>query len=194
MQTLRLATALVMLGLLMRPASGQTETMPHVGVFVRNLSTATPETVEEAEALGHAVFRGAGIKISWINNVDNIVWREPDLILRAVILPEAPPSGAATAFGTALRARRELLLYYDRIQLGSKAANIPVHLMMSLVLVHEVGHMLLDSDDHAVTGVMRAEWGQAELAAVERGELNFTGDQCRRMKANLAKRASAKER
>jgi hypothetical protein len=181
-----------MLGLLVLPVAGQTETMPHVGVFVRNLSIATPEAVEDAEAIGHGVFRSAGIKISWINNVDNIVWREPDLILRAVILPEAPPSRAATAFGTALRARRELLLYYDRIQLGSTAANIPVHVMMSLALVHEVGHLLLDSDEHAASGVMRAEWGQAELAAVQRGQMRFTADQCRRMKANLAKLASAK--
>ena len=192
MQTLRLATPLVMFGLLVLPVAGQTETIPHVGVFVRNLSTATPEAVEEAEALGHGVFLNAGIKVSWINNVDNIVWSGPDLILRAVILPEAPPSRAVTAFGTALRARRELLLYYDRIQLGSKAANMPVHLMVSLALVHEIGHVLQDSDDHAVAGVMRAEWGQPELDAVRRGELRFTADQCRRMQANLAKRALAK--
>jgi hypothetical protein len=181
-----------MLWLLVLPVAGQTETVPHVGVFVRNLSTATPETVEGAEALGHSVFRSAGIKISWINNVESTVWREPDLVLRATILPEAPSFGLLVVFGTARRSTRQLFLYDDRIRLASKAANLPVHEVMALALVHEVGHLLLDTDEHAVSGVMRAEWGVAALHDIQRGQLRFSAGECRRMKANLAKRASMK--
>src|SRR5689334_14502136 len=89
--------------------------MPNVGVVVRNLSTAPPELVQKAEAACQQIYGAAGIRLTWINTVKDVNWEGPDLVLRAVILPQAPPSRALAAFGTALRERQELLLYQDRI-------------------------------------------------------------------------------
>jgi hypothetical protein len=69
-----------------------------------------------------------------------------------------------------------------------------VHVMFSVALVHEIGHLLLDSDDHAPSGIMRAEWGQDDLNAIRRGQFHFTSDQIRRMKTNIEKRSDAKAR
>ena len=100
-------------------------------------------------------------------------WEGPDLVLRAVILPQAPPSRALAAFGTALRERQELLLYQDRIVRFGKIVDLPAHLMLSVAMVHEMGHLLLDSDDHTPSGIMRAEWDQDDLNAIRRGQLSL---------------------
>jgi hypothetical protein len=53
------------------------------------------------------------------------------------------------AFGTALRGRREALIYCDRVILGGKLADLPVQSVLSVALMHEIGHLLLDSDEHS---------------------------------------------
>ena len=172
-------------------AGGHPVKMPNVGVVVRNLSTAPPELVQKAEAACQQIYGAAGIRLTWINTVKDVNWEGPDLILRAVILPQAPPSRALAAFGTALRERQELLLYQDRIVRFSKIVDLPTHLILSVAMVHEMGHLLLDSDDHAPSGIMRAEWNQDDLNAIRRGQSHFTSGQIRRMKANIEQRGSA---
>ncbi len=175
-------------------AESHSAKMPNVGVVVRNLSTAPPELVQKGEAVCQEIYAAAGIRITWINTMNDVNWEGPDIVLRVVILPQAPPSRALAAFGTALRERQELLLYQDRIVRFGKIVNLPVHLMLSVALVHEMGHLLLDSDDHTPSGIMRAEWGQDDLNAIRRGQFHFTSDQIRRMKMNIAKRSDAKAR
>jgi hypothetical protein len=72
--------------------------------------------------------------------------------------------------------------------------DLPAHLMLSVALVHEIGHLLLDSDDHAPSGIMRAEWDQDDLNTIRRGQFHFTSGQIRRMKTNIEKRSDAKAR
>ena len=169
--------------------------MPNVGVVVRNLSTAPPDMVQKAEAACQQIYSAAGIRVTWINSVEpDVNWEGPDIVLRAVILPQAPPSRALGAFGTALRDRQELLLYHDRIVRFGKIVDLPAHLMLSVALVHEIGHLLLDSDNHTPSGIMRAEWGQDDLNAIRRGQFHFTSDQIRRMKTNIEKRGDTKAR
>jgi len=159
--------------------------MPNVGVVVRNLGAAPKDVVQKAEAACQQVYRAAGIRVTWINSVEDVTWEGPDIVVRAVILPKAPPSRAPGAFGTALRDRQELLLYQDRIVQFGKIVDLPAHLMLSVALVHEIGHLLLDSDDHTPSGIMRGEWDQDDLNIIRRGQAHFTSDQIRRIKANI---------
>jgi len=175
-------------------AGGDPVKMPNVGVVVRNLSTAPPDLVQKAEAACQQIYGAADIRITWINTVNDVSWEGPDIILRAVILPKAPPSRALTAFGTALRDRQELLLYQDRIIRFGKIVDLPAHVMLSVALTHEIGHLLLDSDDHTLSGIMRGEWGQDALNDIRRDRFRFTSDQIRRMQANIEKRSDAKAR
>jgi len=40
----------------------------------------------------------------------------------------------------------------------SRAAELPIEVVLSGVLTHEIGHVLLRSPAHALTGVMKGEW------------------------------------
>jgi hypothetical protein len=159
--------------------------MPYVGILVRNLSPAPAELVQKAEAECQQIYQSAGIRIAWMNSLESVTWRGPDLVLQVVIFTQAPPSRAMGAFGTALRGRREALIYHDRVVLGSKLADLPIQSVLSIALVHEIGHLLLDSDEHSPFGIMRAEWDRRDLNSIGHGLLRFTSDQSRLMKANI---------
>jgi hypothetical protein len=167
------------------------QSTPHVGVLVRNFSDAPVEMIQSAEAACRKIFDHAGIRITWLNTLDQVTWRGPDLVLDAAILSQPPTSPVGT-FGTAIRARQTLLLYYDRIIRFSKLVDMPANLMLALALVHEIGHLLLDSDEHSPTGIMRAEWGQSDLNAIRQSQLGFTTGQARGMKVNVERRRSTR--
>ena len=193
--TSRIGAALVLLLPSALPAAQADPTkVPNVGVVVRNLSAAPWDVVQKAEAACQQVYRAAGIRVTWINSVEDVTWEGPDIVVRAVILPKAPPSRAPGAFGTALRDRQELLLYQDRIVQFGKIVDLPAHLMLSVALVHEIGHLLLDSDDHTPSGIMRGEWDQDDLNIIRRGQAHFTSDQIRRIKANIEQRGATRAR
>jgi hypothetical protein len=159
--------------------------MSHVGVLVRNFSGAPVETIQSAEAACRKIFDHAGIPIMWLNTIDQVTWAGPVLVLDAAILSQAPPSVAKGTFGTALRDKQTLLIYYDRITRFSKLLDMPADLVLSLALAHEIGHLLLDSGEHTPAGVMRAEWGHSDLNAIRQSQLRFTLEQNRRMKVKL---------
>ena len=98
------------------------------------------------------------------------------------------------AFGTALRDRQELLLFHDRVLRASKVVDLPAELVLSVALVHEIGHLLLDSDEHTPIGVMRAAWSKGDFNDIRQGQFRFTSDQSRRMKSNVQGRIAATAR
>jgi hypothetical protein len=125
----RHAIALVLFGFssyTQTTAGAEPRTMPYVGILVRNLSAAPAELVQKAEADCQQMYHNSAIGIAWMNSLDKVTWRGPDVVLEVVILPQAPPSRAMGAFGTALRGRREALIYHDRVGLGAKLADLPV--------------------------------------------------------------------
>ena len=172
--------------------SAEPPKLSRIGILVRNLSSAPAELVQKAEAECQQIYHSAGVRISWMNSLGNVTWRGPDVVLQVVILPNAPPSRAMGTFGTALRGRREALIYHDRVVLGGKLADLSVQSMLSLALVHEIGHLLLDSDEHSAFGIMRAEWDRRDLNAIGQGLLRFTSEQSRLMKENIDRFQGAK--
>jgi hypothetical protein len=46
--------------------------------------------------------------------------------------------------------------------------------LLGLAMTHELGHLLLRSPTHSVTGIMRARWTERGLAEDDRGYLRFT--------------------
>ena len=51
---------------------------------------------------------------------------------------------------------------------------------------HELGHLLLGTNSHAPTGIMRARWQPADLANASQGRLLFSSLESREMRNKLA--------
>jgi hypothetical protein len=81
--------------------------LPHVGVLVRNESEAPAAVIEKAQANCQQIFRAAGIRISWMNVVEDVNWSGPDLVVRAAILARPPVLRGIDVFGSAFPNKRE---------------------------------------------------------------------------------------
>jgi len=159
---------------------------PRVGVLVRNLSDVSEETLLKGEAGCGEVFRAAGIEIAWMNAAGNVNWNGPDVVIRAAIVPRAPKSRGSDVFGIAAPSKPDgiqLFIYYDKILALSWLTGLPVHVVVSVAFAHEIGHILLQSTEHSLAGVMRSEWGGRDLNEFEGGVLRFVPQESARMRS-----------
>lgn len=65
--------------------------------------------------------------------------------------------------------------------------------LLGYAMAHELGHLLLGSNSHSPTGLMRADWRTRELTDMAQGGLGFGEGQTETMKAKLSTFASRKE-
>ena len=63
--------------------------------------------------------------------------------------------------------------------------NVALASVLGCGIAHELGHLLLQSQEHAAGGVMCAQWGNQELVDAARNNLIFTAAEAARMRAGL---------
>ena len=54
-------------------------------------------------------------------------------------------------------------VYVDRAESVARGAGIDTRRLLGLAIAHEIGHVLLNSNSHAPSGLMRADWSRTEL-------------------------------
>src|SRR6266478_170254 len=64
--------------------------------------------------------------------------------------------------------------------------------LLGLAMAHELGHLLLRSAAHAVTGIMRRQWTERQLWDDHRGYLRFTSGEAESMRNEARRRTSVK--
>ena len=101
----------------------------------------------------------------------------------------------ASEFGFAALPAGEVLgelayIFHGRVASLSKSTQIDLPILLGHVVAHEIGHLLLGSKSHSVSGVMTKNWTKPVLRLAEQGHLGFSPQQSRRMKHNLQIRAA----
>lgn len=107
-----------------------------------------------------------------------VLYPYPPTVLGFAILP------AGGGFGV------EACVYFHRAQRLAEARKQSLSAILGHMMVHEVGHLLLDSGGHAVSGIMAEQW-ESKLAA--RGGLRFLPRDIKRIRANVVARMQAEE-
>jgi hypothetical protein len=79
-------------------------------------------------------------------------------------------------------------VFYDRAVGLHADRKIGLAEILGSVMAHELGHLLLGSNSHAGTGIMRAHWQGEDLRLVSRGGLWFTKDEGSHMRRKLRTR------
>jgi hypothetical protein len=64
--------------------------------------------------------------------------------------------------------------------------------LLGLAMAHELGHLLLRSAAHSVTGVMRARWTEKQLRDDVRGYLRFASGEAESMRSEVKRRMNQK--
>jgi len=175
-------------------------------VLVYDYSRLPASELEDAVAVAQEIFRNAGIATEWLNCAHSHESGHGSGCHEALaaspvavrIVSRDWQGGRRERIGTALldaKGRFGVTAYVfqygveQALQLGrGDRSRILGH-----VMAHEVGHLLLGTDSHSVTGIMQSYWAGSQMAKVP-GGVTFTPDQARKIRVNIKDRLSNKKR
>jgi len=162
-------------------------------VFVYNHAQVPSKSLTQALNDVTRIYRQAGVELAWLNRpLSAAVAQGPtnhrqlgqtSLVLRILsdsmaehltirdeALGYAPPCSNEEAGCMAH-------ILYSRLKDLASNGNASLSQILGLTITHELGHLLLGSNAHVASGLMRAQWGQEELRLAAKGGLLFTAEQ-----------------
>ena len=189
-------TLLAMVGVATNPSQGWAENS-QVVVSVYNDAQVPSDTLIRAEARASRIFSKAGVEIVWLECASkaapddancNHIGAGDHLGLR--IIPAVASTTGDAVFGVSYLASDGTGRYSDvfwkrALQLHANS-NVDLAGILGSVMAHEMGHLLLGSNAHAINGIMRAHWEPGELHRIAMGNLGFLPEQARQMQGRLA--------
>ena len=170
-------------------AQSKSDRNPQLVIAVYDDAGVAPDTVLRAETQASHVFQEAGIRVLWRNPL----WEahaelQPVAMLMVRVVPHSRDL-EGEIFGLAFLdedgSGRQADIFYDRIaKLGVHPAQDRA-VLLSAVMTHELGHLLLGPHAHTATGIMQARWDDATLRRVAHGLIGFSAEQDARMRARV---------
>jgi hypothetical protein len=167
-------------------------------INVYNDAQVSEDTLVQAEQEATRVFRHAGIDNVWVECKSSI----PDRIhaaeceslggprhLALRIVPWSPKlrdSVLGTAFLSAEGEGTYSNVFYAAVQKLHNDCHVSLAGVLAHVMAHEVGHLLLGTNAHSPTGIMRPSWQGREFRSIVMGTLLFTSQQSGSMQAKLS--------
>jgi hypothetical protein len=138
-------------------------------ISVYNDAGVPEETLRQGEKEASRIFRRAGIEVNWLN-CGIPMGPEASAVCREAVFPKhlhlrivrkarsLKKETLGISFVSADGRGCYADLFYERIEdlNGSGHANLAS--LLGHVAAHEVGHLLLGTNSHAPTGIMRARW------------------------------------
>src|SRR5688572_25603174 len=127
--------------------------------------------------------------------------RPGEIVLRVV--PAGSPKEPASAASAALRSpvshlplgdafvdlgtRSGVLatVYLDRVSVLAGPAGLDIATLLGHAIAHEIGHLLLGTNAHSTTGLMRAVWSREEVRRRRAADWTFTERDATAIRARL---------
>jgi hypothetical protein len=109
--------------------------------------------------------------------------------LRIRIIGGSPPGLRAPALGYALPCAKygiRATVFYSRVEELARASESSPSVILGHVIAHELGHLLLRSEKHSATGVMRKSWTRSDVRAALTGAMFFTAHEAARIREALS--------
>jgi hypothetical protein len=178
-------------------AKDQDSPLLNVWVSVFNDAQVPSEKLMEAERAASDVFARSGIVIDWLNcghptetakeqavctEVGSPAHLEISILARSLNLKE---STLGMSFQEADGAGCRADVFYAGIAHLEESGRAGSTLILGMVMAHELGHLLLGTNSHAPTGLMRAQWNDYDLIAARQGKLFFTREQSETLRTRL---------
>jgi hypothetical protein len=116
-----------------------------------------------------------------------------DLIVRLTTAPSTAAEGALADANvdTALAAGSLATVYVDRIRRLAAVADVDAGVLIGRAIAHEVGHLLLGTSSHSITGLMRAVWSATAINHEGDPAWRFDRRQGARLRSRLEERLRA---
>jgi hypothetical protein len=189
---------------LMAASSGFSQTLAaaprtaDVTISVYDYANVSTELLAAAEEDARRIFLQAGVETLWATCLPKPQKVQPSdcqtvdathLMLK--ILPRAISGQArdrSDVLGTALVDEKGIgyyaYVFYDSVRRVAEERRLG-HALLGDVLSHEIGHLLLGSNSHSVSGIMSAHWYGDELRRISQASMLFTSNQSRVLRDRL---------
>jgi hypothetical protein len=208
------------LAVVQTPAAGSPGTSLTVTIHVHNYAEVDPRTMLEAEKIAVGIYRKVGVETRWTDapiapklsqeNLTDHSWldlTDIDLDILPRIMADRlglPNKAMGLAPGTEPD-RQVVYVFYNRVEVlaqsqvralfeGSIRRPATTAQVLGHAIAHEIGHLLLNVESHSATGIMRGDWDLSDLQSVASGYLLFTANQAEVIRAEVARRESARFR
>ena len=185
--------------------SAESDTDKNLTITLHVYDYAQVEEKELARARDEVswVLERVGIEANWLNcpvpgmerqNAQECRSTAGALVLR--ILPRAMAERAARDKGSLGFAQLaddgeptyEVSVFYHRVERLSVELRCARGVILGYALAHEIGHLLLGTNSHALNGIMRAHWTEEELRLASAGRFTFLPQQAAKMRAEVRQR------
>jgi hypothetical protein len=174
-----------------------------VRVYDAGMMPAADQTVALRAAAG--VLAAAGIDTTWTPCPSTPLGArgggatcdtplEPEeLSVRFVRLPGTPSASGQLQLGyslvdTSAHEGKLATIFVDRVEWLAGQAGADAPAVLGFALAHEIGHLLLGTNTHGTSGIMRALWSRSELQHANAKDWVFSRDEAARMRASLDRR------
>jgi hypothetical protein len=170
---------------------------PEVTISVHDYAGVPTVLLASAEDQAREIFRQAGLETVWLNCSPKLELEkgEPgscyfsdNIHLTLKISPHpmnAQVRNRIDVLGTAYPDEKGVgyfaYVFYGRVQELAERRGLG-HALLADVMAHEIGHLLLGSTSHSVSGIMCAHWNYEKLRDVSEGGMWFVPAQSRIMR------------
>jgi hypothetical protein len=175
-----------------------------ITVRVLDLVQIQSETLNRAKQVTEGVFSPIGVKISWRHcsageRREDQACSAPtgsnDISLRIFQRGKTELNRmhhATTGMAVPLAPQRNtgiIYVFFDRVVEVAENDRIPLELVLGITTAHEIGHLFLLSQPHALAGIMRAILDQKDWRLAGQGHLGFTDCQRKIIRAGVQARS-----
>ena len=158
--------------------AGAAESAARLNVEARIYNTAQvpPEITSAALAVATQSMVASRIDVVWKNcdaaHSCATVPVEREMVIRLVRAREASADGVPFVLGEAsidvkLRAGVLATIYVDRVEQMAGLSEASAALLLGRAIAHELGHLLLATNAHSTSGLMRARWSSGDIKRSE---------------------------
>jgi hypothetical protein len=171
---------------------------PELTISVHNYADVPDGLLSAAEGQAREIFHQAGLETAWLNCAPKLEAVQPKscyfsdsshvtLKINAHAV-QAKAKDRLEVLGTAYPDDKGIgwfaYVFYDRIKQLAEREKLG-HALLADVMAHEVGHLLLGSNSHSVTGIMCAHWNSEQLIDIAEGAMNFVPAQAKMMRERV---------
>jgi len=182
----------------------ESDPFPTITIRVYNYSQASPALLTRAEREAGLILGNAGLYVVWLECLAGPSSTPPkrpcekgleatDLRLR--VLSAANENWfQPTIFGFTIYPAFASVYYEHALRLAkSEYAESQIPTILAGVIAHELGHLLLGTNDHSRMGIMQPRWYPDQVLQLMKGNLLFTSEQSKLMRENARRRLQSEK-
>ena len=138
-----------------------------VRVRLSDMAQVSPRVRDTAiDVATHAL--SSAVQVSWRDRAGTAARQPGELIIRLLRSRVSTPRPLTFALGEAVidvstGAGVFATIYIDRVERMAEISKSNVAVLLGRAVAHELGHLLLKTNDHSESGLMRANWTPEDI-------------------------------